>query len=1367
MLHLRKLVASTSCPKVPPPKSTSRHNPSRRVRISHSLPTTAAHRPPANMEDPWAAWGTPKKAAPADTMRMPRMSMSPPAPEPADLDPWAKPTPAKAPPPRRTPSPASSLSKLPVPSPPRSPSKLSLSTLPSPPISTGLGFPSASTSTADAMPKLSGWDDVGWGTGPAKQSALPGENRLAARSPSPVLDAGWGASSPPAAPSHDEDDDEPERETPPVLTSALELERSPSPQRSPSPTRSSSSLPPTSPRKSLDALARITGEALPRLSLEADAFSRPSSARPSAEVEQRPVSISPPPPISAVAFDTAELGEGFATPFGPSSPKATAPEIDADISAASLVVPEPSELRRSPSFGSDFGGFADGEVEGGWGDTSWKDDGGDDAGTSAWKPEETSGGWGEVPRAPSPVKPNAQELEWEAAQRRMAAADARAPYERIQALRKGWEDVATAVIGDNTLETSEEEERKLDEGARELQENVYVPLPRDEASLTFRQDTLRSMTEVPSTTFAFAASVTRERYAQALARAPPNAMSLLRQPVRSRRQDAALDFGPGLEGWAARSRLGEPEAAPAAAAQPEQTAKGWSFWRRQTTPKPLVTSGGGILEVKTDVDAASLASGNGSGRPSTSRAGSIASASVSRPETPLEQPAVQRQSTSTPDVLSARASISSGPPIQPQLSGAQPSQPPAADKKVQELKDSAPAPSRMSRLFRWGGRKAPETTADENEDKELELGENDFAFLDQVPSAMAAGTGDLLGGGMSSIDDVLGPVRKDVPLPAPLAPPPRSGSAGLSAPGSGASGSVRPPPRKNDFDLLAGLDFDDSSPAPSAPAAGASTSAFAWDDLLAPSSSTPSSSAVPQLAPSLGASAMPQRTATPPVMGMGTLVPSRPSSASPKPTQAASFASFSPPPPPKPAGYTSPPITSPTPHSPPRRVAPVMNPPTPERPRYGPSGPALGRHSRHRSGMNASSSSTVSAATPKVQPQPAPAPAADMFGFGDLSFAPLEPTAPAQPAAATSNDFGFGSMAASTAPAASASSNLGFGNMMAPMAPSPPPASGGMPSMVGMGMAALAPSPPPAQRTSSPFALAPPPSASPAPPQPAPAAAPAAAEDDFGDFEFTNFAAPSSSAADDDFGDFGDFGSSSAPQASGGDDGFGDFSSFGTFSTPMTPAKGGTSSLAPTPIAKSIPPTPIEKSPRPLTDFGLAPSPTPPASIPFPAPPTSFPSLTPGAPASLSRNSSLSRSGAGGSLSRTSSLSRTASHSPPVFARPAGLPVGLTPAKTKSRQSSFADNAARAQARASVAATSPTPAGTAGSRRTPSVDHRATLTLLAAAQAADAASEEGPMSPVPEALSPPPGGGFMIPPPPGGGRSRPRGGGGLIDLLDD
>jgi hypothetical protein len=710
------------------------------------------------MDDPWAVWGKPPAAT---DMRMPSAS---PSPEP-ELDPWAKPTPAPKP---RSPSPSRFS--------PKSPSKLSQVTLPSPPLTTGLGFPSR-------VPKLDGWDDVGWGT-PKAETALPGERRL--RSPSIDLDAGWGEPSKPMP-------KEPAREP------------SPSPATSPRKERVLSDLPRLSsdlPRLSGE-LARISSDLprlsadLPRLSLEAEAFSRPSSAalpplpdsrpgsarlsvdpdsahsspRASADIAPSPPSPPAPLPAHTVAFDTADLGAGFAMPFGPASPTAS-PKLDV-----------PSELKRSASFGSDFGGFADpGGDDSGWGDTSWKDDGG-------WKEDAyAGGGWGDVPRSESP-KQSQQELDWEAAQRRLAAADARAPHERVMRLRRGWEEVAEAVVGENGLATSEEEERALDDGARALQESV--------------RETLRGLTEVPDTSFAFGHSATRERYAQALSRAPPNAMTLLRAPRPRRAEGGGLDFGPGLEGWAARSRLGEPEAL-VAAAQPEpEQAKGWSFWRRQTTPKPLVTSGGAVLEVKTDMDTASVGSGPGSAR---SKPPSIAS----RPATPVDpRPPSARASISS---LPRAGSISAPSPLSATVSG-----PPSAVSPVDPAPKADPAPSRMSRLFRWGKR---EEKKDEDRDRELELGESDFAFLDQVPSA---GGADLLGGGMSSIDEVLS-LKKEAPLPAPLAPPPRPGSGSRSS-------SARPAPKNDAFDLFASLDFDDST---STPPASTAPSAFGWDDLLAP-----------------------------------------------------------------------------------------------------------------------------------------------------------------------------------------------------------------------------------------------------------------------------------------------------------------------------------------------------------------------------------------------------------------------------------------------------------------------------------------------------------------------------------------------------
>ncbi|GMK54752.1 hypothetical protein CspeluHIS016_0113380 [Cutaneotrichosporon spelunceum] len=1139
------------------------------------------------MEDPWAAWGKPSGP---DKMRMPS---STPPPEPADLDPWAKPTATPRRPPR-TPSPTRFS--------PKSPSKLSQVTLSSPPLNAGLGFPSR-------VPKLDEWDDVGWGTPkPApgsepKPTGLPDEPH---RSPPLDLDAGWGEPSKPMP------EPEPERE----LT--------PSPARSP--------------RKSAEALSRVlstdprlSGE-LPRVSLEAEAFSRPGSGPPPPLPDSRPGSASPEPSLRpsadisppsspagpvTVAFDTTDLGAGFAAPFGPSSP--TEPKLNV-----------PPEVKRSSSFGSDFGGFADleGEDAGGWGETSWTDEGG-------WK-EETYGGWGDVPRAESPPKQNQQELDWEKAQRRLAAADARAPHEHVMRLRRGWEEVAEMVIGDNKLETSEEKEQTLDDNARTLQESV--------------SETLRGLTEVPDTTFAFGHSATRERSAQALSRAPRNAMTLLRAPLPRRRDSRNLYFGPGLEGWAARSRLGEPEAAvQAAQAEPEQ-AKGWGFWRRQATPKPLLTSGGGVLEVKTDLDTTSIASAPGSARSMHSKAPSISS----RPGTPSEA----RPSTSARPSISSipGAGSISGPSL---LSG-----PPSAVTPT-DVPEKKPEASRMSRLFRWS-KKEEKKEEEEAKDEELELGESDFAFLDQVPSMAGA---DLLGGGMASIDELLS-MKKEVPLPAPLAPPPRSGSSSARL-STGAQ-------RKSDaFDLFASLDFDDASPAPSAATMQPSSSGFGWDDLLASSGS--SATMVPKLSspPRTSTSTLqPLRASTPPVMGTG-LQPRR---------------------------TTTPPIMAqglqPTRSAtPPLRPSPLSSL-TPERPRYGPSGPALGAHARQR--PSASGMDSVSRQA-RQAPQAVPPPPKD-FGFGDLSFVldapPSGPSAPANP-----DLFGMATLCPSPPPAPSgmgiaplAPSPMGMGMSVAALAPSPPPTSMRM-SMAPLrpGIAALTPSPSPqvTQPSTSSFSLAIPPSASQSLTAPTatpvlgpptslsgPISQPAAVVDDFGDFgDFGSFDTPT--ATDDDFGDFGDFGDSTSGFNTGVSAGFNGDSASG-FGSANVPA---------------------------YSSFGT----------PRPQP--------------------------------------TNSTGPRVFSRPVGLPTGLT----KSRQSSFADSASRVR----PPRASPTP----GSQRTSSVDHRATFTLMAAAQAKDAVIEAAPLSPVPEPLSPPPVSGpqsfsALIPPPPGGVR-RPAGNRGLIDLLDD
>lgn len=390
---------------------------------------------------------------------------------------------------------------------------------------------------------------------------------------------------------------------------------------------------------------------------------------------------------------------------------------------------------------------------------------------------------------------------------------------------------------------------------------------------------------------------------------------------RSRRNENPLD---NLDNWTSRSRLGEPEAPqPESSQQAEEAKPKWSFWRKAAPEKPLVTSGGGILEVKPSSPAPSSAVPI-EPRPSTSSATSNSAPAIAAKISRPASPAVSTLPSAV-DVLDP-VSASAGSPV------------------------PAPAPSAVSRFFgRLSRRQASQPSG--TDQGNMEFSADDFSFLDQVESMTTPdkekAIGDLLameGGRTEEIASLESMLRsKPTQLPAPLAPPPGPSRSGPSARIAHAA--------PKDMDLLSGLDFDGDSSymaGPSRPSAGSTDRSTVkgttdWDDfdfLAGPSTQAVSPvnkapSAPPQIKspPPLLPSQPTTKTLTPPFSS-----PSQPNMASgisnatpqqdfddfadfaPQNTQSQStdfddfgdFGDFSTPPPPAPAPAPSRTFGSPT-----------------------------------------------------------------------------------------------------------------------------------------------------------------------------------------------------------------------------------------------------------------------------------------------------------------------------------------------------------------------------------------------------------------------------------------------------------------------
>ncbi|ORY26673.1 hypothetical protein BCR39DRAFT_540408 [Naematelia encephala] len=568
---------------------------------------------------------------------------------------------------------------------------------------------------------------------------------------------------------------------------------------------------------------------------------------------------------------------------------------------------EPS-MPKSPSFGDEgFGGFSNGFDNGDpWGGGGGG--GGDEWGggaqqmsgfaepdeeDSAEEEEDDEGdGWGgSRVRASAPAPHPAQESEWEQAQRMIRVKQERAPDEKVEALRKEWEDIAQTMIGMNKLDKpTEEEERQLEDSVRKLQEATA--------------ETLRSLGDIPADLNTYppvvSSLVTHERHVYALSRPNPTpSTSLLNVSLanQSRRQTTLGIQSTDSSPWLSRSKLGEPDSAPSdTTAQTEEAPKGrWSFWgKRNVSEKQLTTSGGGVLEVKPMTH-----TGSGSVRSSVEvRPASIAPSIESQPRPPSPPPPVA--------------------PTHEDVGHDAPSETPQG-------------PSVVSRFFGRLSRRPSSQKPNDVDAKDIELSADDFSFLDQVPSITSPppfehGMGDLLAMEPGRDEQIAGLesmlAAKPAPLPAPLAPPPRGPSApaySRSVSQSSTGGRFVPkmaaPAKKaSDMDLLSGLDFADdtntnfaSTPPPvtltsTSQTDMTSSSLSAWDEFLAPSkptrSITPSASSTPPpaISPSPVIISAPSRSVStsspfalpgPPKASSASPGPPKASSASPGPSRIA------------------------------------------------------------------------------------------------------------------------------------------------------------------------------------------------------------------------------------------------------------------------------------------------------------------------------------------------------------------------------------------------------------------------------------------------------------------------------------------------
>ncbi|WWD19527.1 hypothetical protein CI109_103988 [Kwoniella shandongensis] len=536
---------------------------------------------------------------------------------------------------------------------------------------------------------------------------------------------------------------------------------------------------------------------------------------------------------------------------------------------------EESETIERPGGGGGWGASAEDEW-GGAGDTSF---GSISAARDADPVEEVDGdGWGgSRPAVPVLVGGSAaakakEDDEWEEAQRRIRLKQQLAPQERIDALAKGWTELASSIIQVELEKTT---------GAEEIEIEKTIKTVLDDAV-----ERLRSLSTIPSDINTYppviSSLVTHERFVYALQRpnpAPSTSFLTAAANRRPRRTDTLgiASSSTSEPSWTTRSRLGEPDAPLQESSPMEEGGKSrWSFWGKRPQPeRQLTTSGGGVLEVKSVMTSPALERTSSDVKPPSlapSRAASISGISP-RPPSPAPpslSPTITHDDAGrfTPNGSSVQASPAPGPS---NLAAA-----------------GAPAPSAVSRFFGRLSRKSsatPNEYQDADDAKDLELSADDFSFLSEVPSMSQPppekGVGDLLAlepgrtEQIASLESLLN--AKPAPLPKPLAPPPRGSAPMGSRTSSGKFVARMKAPAPTDFDLLGGLDFAGPSTQSvvsttvQSPVSVSSPSS-AWDDFLslAPSAPTPTTSKPPPTlpapsTPTIAAPLVPSRSGTPSV----------------------------------------------------------------------------------------------------------------------------------------------------------------------------------------------------------------------------------------------------------------------------------------------------------------------------------------------------------------------------------------------------------------------------------------------------------------------------------------------------------------------
>ncbi|CDZ97759.1 hypothetical protein [Phaffia rhodozyma] len=518
--------------------------------------------------------------------------------------------------------------------------------------------------------------------------------------------------------------------------------------------------------------------------------------------------------------------------------------------------------------------------------------------------------------------------EWERARRLAERRMARAPPHVISELTEKWSVLARDRYPDPDKKTvTEGEEIEKTEKEEPIQTEVDKYLDVRLANMKEITNLLVDLTDLPPTITSFSkplyrASLTERRFRESLTRSSrlSNSTSLLVVPRRlpslnttyqspSTNQDSDRNTG---DSWASRSRLGEPENAEATITEDEQSSRRGllSFFGRKVSGQTTPGMGKRSSSVSSLASFSSPPSEDATKVPVTTAINpSTTSLPVSQPvKDSLEQtrlpvdhsPDTYKPATPRPS-LSTRSSSLSLPAVSELAPSGSTKMSPSTSVDSTSATSETPgpvAPSAVSRFLNRFSRKPPARTTDGP--RALELSAGDFDFLAEVEGIESGEDldSDFLGSfgvpsdsssSVGGLEDFLKiKESKDIPLPAPLAPPPRASEPIRldSTLGASVPKTLETPMDELDFLGSSGLQSLEGSANGTNKVA---TFVDEWDDFLSDQQIKPmaASSIIPSITPSITPSfvlpkppSLSVTTTFPSLTPSSPLVPSRPPSTS-------------------------------------------------------------------------------------------------------------------------------------------------------------------------------------------------------------------------------------------------------------------------------------------------------------------------------------------------------------------------------------------------------------------------------------------------------------------------------------------------------